>query len=80
MPATEKFVESLGAAKSLFLTTVSGGARCAGRSDLDFKIYSHYPSAVESTGTWSSLIWLGVSLLALVLLARFLLKRKGFAQ
>ncbi len=80
MLAAEKFVASLGAAKSLYLTAVSGQARCASRSDLDFKIYSHYPSAVESTGTWSSLMWLGISLLALVLLARLLLKRKGFAQ
>lgn len=80
MPATAKFVESLGAAKNLFLTAVSGEARSAERSDLDIKIYSHYPSAVESTGTWSSFLWLGASLLALVLLARLLLKRKGFAQ
>jgi len=80
MPATGEFVESLGAAKSLFLTAVSGQPRCAGRSELDFKIYSHYPSAVETTGTGTGFIWLGVCLVALVLLARFLLKRKGFAQ
>jgi hypothetical protein len=80
LPAVAEFAGSLGAAGSLFLTVVEGQPARAERPELDFQIYSHYPSAVEPTSRWTGLIALGASMVVLVVLARFLFKRKGLVQ
>lgn len=79
-PALEKLIRSAGISHSLFLTVVTGRPARLERSALDFRIRSHYPSAVETTGTTAGFAWLVACLAAFVVLMGFLLKRKGFAQ
>jgi hypothetical protein len=79
MPATGEFVASLGAARNLRLTVVEGRPRCSDREGLDFKIYSHYPSAVDPVGNRTAFIALGACLVVTVVLIRFLLRRRGLA-
>jgi hypothetical protein len=80
MPATEKFVKLLGPLEALFLTVVEGRPSRTDRAGLDFPVYSHYPSAVDPTGLWTGFITLGICLLGVVLLARVMLKKKGFLE
>ncbi len=80
MPAAAEFVKRLGPPDSLFLTVVEGRPSREDRSGLDFPVYSHYPSAVEPTGLWTAFISLGICLGGGVLLARVMLKKKGFLE
>jgi hypothetical protein len=80
MPATARFAESCGAEFDLFLTVVEGRAARPRRAELDFRVYSHYPSAVEPVGQPTAFIVLAASLVVMVLLTGFLLKRKGFVD
>jgi len=80
LPAVAGFVGRLGAARSLYLTVVEGRPSRSDRAGLDFPIYSHYPSAVEPTESWTAWITLGICLVGVVLLATVLLRRKGFVE
>ncbi len=64
----------------LFLTALAGAPGAEKAEDLDFGIRSHYPSAVETLPAGRSLAWLAAVSVLLVVLAGWLLKKKGFAQ
>ncbi|HOX07230.1 MAG TPA: hypothetical protein PK280_12570 [Planctomycetota bacterium] len=63
-----------------FMTVVAGAPRCAAPARLDFRIFSHYPSGVDPLPSGRSALWLAALSAVLVVLAVWLLKRKGFAE
>ncbi len=80
MPATAALAESVGAREDLFLTALAGTPTSQDRASLDVSIYSHYPSGVEVVGRGRALITLVITLVVIVALATFLLKRKEIAD
>jgi hypothetical protein len=80
LPETEKMIKGLDARRSLWLTVLSGSATRPSRAELDFRITSHFPSAIEPRPPWAFFLVFGGCCLVLVFGAHFLLRRKGMLE
>jgi hypothetical protein len=80
LAAAAALVQAVAPAGRFHLTVLAGSPRAAQRRDLDFLIYSHYPSAVETTSTGRAFLCLLAVSVVVILLGGYLLRRKGFAQ
>jgi hypothetical protein len=80
LKAAAEFVAAAAPEGRFFLTVVAGAPASVERARLDFFIYSHYPSGMDPLPPRSAFLWLGAVSVGLLIMAVWLLKRKGFAE
>jgi hypothetical protein len=79
MEATAGLLASLATDAPLWLTVVEGRPAAPDASALDFRIVSHYPSAIDTTEPRLGFVALGVTTAIVMVLAAVLLKRRQLA-